>query len=106
MGAALLLGLMILWIWQSRRAAVQAADGFGRLLVGSLSFVIMGQALLHIAVNLSVAPQKGIGLPFVSAGGTSLIIMAAAVALMISVTSRRSVGALSPVAAVVAPAGA
>lgn len=88
LGAALLIGLLIVWIWQSRKAAMRSCDRFGQLLVGALSFVIVVQAMMHIAVNLAVFPPKGIGLPFVSAGGTSLIIMAAAVSLIISVTSR------------------
>jgi cell division protein FtsW len=88
-GACLLLGLLIVWIWQVRRAALNAADRFGQLLAGALGFVIAIQAMLHIAVNLAVAPPKGIGLPFISAGGTSMIIMAAAVAMIVSVTARR-----------------
>lgn len=86
-GAGLLLGLLIVWIWQARKAAVTAPDKFGQLLAGSLSFVIAIQALLHIAVNLAVAPPKGIGLPFVSAGGTSMVILACALALIVSVTA-------------------
>ena len=88
-GACLLLGLLIVWIWQVRRAAMDAADRFGQLLIGALGFVIALQAMLHIAVNLAVAPPKGIGLPFLSAGGTSMVIMAAAVALIVSVTARK-----------------
>jgi cell division protein FtsW len=88
-GACLLLALLIVWIWQVRRAALNAADRFGQLLAGALGFVIVLQAILHIAVNLAVAPPKGIGLPFLSAGGTSMVIMAAAVALIVSVTARR-----------------
>ena len=88
-GGTFLLVLLILWFVQACRASLQSGSKFGQLLAGSLGFVIGLQALLHIAVNLSVAPQKGIGLPFVSAGGTSMIMMAAAVALIVSVTSRR-----------------
>jgi cell division protein FtsW len=98
-GACLLLGLLIVWIWQARKAAVNAADRFGQLLAGSLSFVIAAQALLHIAVNLAVAPPKGIGLPFVSAGGTSMVIMAFAVSIIVSVTSRSTRGPVADLAA-------
>ena len=88
-GAALLLGLVLLWIWFARRAAVQSEDRFGRVLAGSLGFLVAFQAVLHIAVDLVAAPPTGMGLPFVSAGGTALLIGAFATALMISVTARR-----------------
>jgi cell division protein FtsW len=88
-GAMLLIGLIALWAWHWRRAAVRAPDGFGRLLAGSLGFLIAMQAVLHVAVNLVVAPPTGISFPFVSAGGTALITTAVAAALMVSVTARR-----------------
>ena len=88
-GAMLLLGVVLIWIWQARKAASGAEDQFGRLLCGSLGFMIAFQILLHVAVDVVVAPPTGIGLPFVSAGGTGLLTSAAAAALIISVTARR-----------------
>ena len=87
-GALLLIGLLVLWIWQSRRAAVGAPDKFGRLLAASLGCLVALQAALHIAVNLVVAPPTGISFPFMSAGGTALVTMPLAAALMVSVTAR------------------
>ncbi|MGC9454351.1 MAG: FtsW/RodA/SpoVE family cell cycle protein [Phycisphaerae bacterium] len=87
-GAALLMGLILIWIWQVRKAATHAGDDFGRLLVGSLGFLVAFQMVLHLAVNLVVAPPTGISLPLVSAGGTSLLITAAVVAMIVSVSSR------------------
>ena len=96
-GAALLIGLLGLWIWLARKSAVRSADAFGRTLAGSLGFLIAVQAILHIAVVLVTAPPTGITLPFISAGGTALVLMAWAAALMVSVTSRRSRdGGLAP----------
>jgi cell division protein FtsW len=87
-GACLLLGLLIVMLFQVRNAAVKASDRFGQLLAGSMGFVIVMQAMLHIAVGLAIVPPKGMGLPFVSKGGTSMVIMAAAVAMIVSVTAR------------------
>jgi len=88
-GGALLICLLVTWMFQVRRAALRAPDRFGLALAGGVGFVVAMQSLLHISVNLAVyLPPKGIGLPFVSAGGTSMLIMAAAVALIVSVTSR------------------
>ena len=88
-GAMLLMGLVLVWLWQARRAAIRAADKFGQVLAGALGFVIAMQMVLHIAVDLVAAPPTGMSLPFVSAGGTALILLSAAAALMISVSSRR-----------------
>jgi len=88
-GAALLLALMLAWLWQARKAALNADDQFGRLLCGGLGLLIGLQMVLHVAVDLVVAPPTGIGLPFVSAGGTALLTASAAAALMISVTVHR-----------------
>ena len=87
-GALLLAGLILLWIWNARKIALRAADRFGYLLAGSLGFLIAMQAVMHIAVALVAAPTTGMGLPFLSAGGTSLLITAGAVAMMISVSAR------------------
>jgi cell division protein FtsW len=87
-GAILLIALVMLWIWHARRAALAAADDFGRLLAGSLGFLIAFQAVLHIAVDLVAAPPTGMSFPFISAGGTSLVMMAAAASLVASVAAR------------------
>ena len=54
--------------------------------------------VLHIAGDLVGAPPTGMSLPFGSAGGTALVIMAAAAALLISVTARRSVETIGSLA--------
>ncbi|MFW6132422.1 MAG: FtsW/RodA/SpoVE family cell cycle protein [Planctomycetota bacterium] len=86
-GAMLLFGLLAVWIVAARRAAVRSPDRFGRVLAGSLGFLIAAQAVLHVAVDLVVAPPTGMAFPFISAGGTALAIMAAAVGLIVSVTA-------------------
>lgn len=86
-GAIILMGLVAAWIWYARRISVKAPGKFARVLAGSLGFLIAIQAVLHVAVNMAILPPTGISLPFVSAGGTSLVISAAIVALIISVSS-------------------
>jgi cell division protein FtsW len=94
LGALLLVGLVLMWMWHARRAALRAGDDFGRTLAGSLGFLIAFQAVLHIAVDLVAAPPTGIGCPFVSAGGTRLIATAVATALILSVTAHRPTEAI------------
>jgi len=98
-GAVMLVGLVIVWMWHARRAAVTSGDSFGRLLAGSLGFVIAVQALLHVAVDLVAAPPTGIGCPFISAGGTRLVTMALAASLILSVTAHRGAAAVAEEAA-------
>jgi cell division protein FtsW len=88
-GAVLLLGLVVMWTAQAYRAAASAGDRFGRLLVGALGFLISVQAVLHVAVNIGAAPPMGVSLPFVSYGGTALLLAAAATAMIVSVTAHR-----------------
>ncbi len=94
-GAVLLVGLVLLWMWHARRAAMRAGDGFGRTLAGSLGFVIAFQAVLHVAVDLVAAPPTGVGCPFISLGGTRLLTMAAATALIVSVSAHRPPAAVA-----------
>ncbi len=87
-GAAMLIVLLLMWLMFCRKAAVGAPDRFGRVLAGGLGATIIIQAIGHIAVNLVLLPTTGISLPFVSAGGTSLLIMAGAAALITSVATK------------------
>jgi len=95
-GAVLLLGLVVMWLWQVRRIVASAGDPLGRLLAGSLGFLIGLQAVLHIAVDLGAAPPTGIGLPFVSAGGTALVMTAEAAGMIVSVSAHRPYEPQSP----------
>jgi cell division protein FtsW len=87
-GAVLLAGLLLIWLWNCRRTAGRAGDKLGSTLAASLGIMIALQAVMHIAVNLNALPPTGIALPFMSAGGTSLVIMAMAVSLIASVAAR------------------
>ena len=89
-GAAVLMGLWALWMCRAWQSASLAPDRRGRLLAGALGFMIALQAVLHIAVDTVALPPTGMSLPLVSAGGTSLLLMAGATALIVSVSARRT----------------
>lgn len=95
LGAMLLIALLVSWILLARRASARTAEPFGRLLAASLGFAIGAQAALHVAVNLGALPPTGMGMPFVSAGGSRLLIMSAAAAMIVSVASRPAAEALA-----------
>lgn len=88
-GTLAVLALFALVAWRGYAVARSAPDDFGRLLAAGLTSILVGQAVLHIAVNLRLFPATGITLPFVSAGGTSLLVACTAVGLIESVALRR-----------------
>ncbi len=88
-GASALIGGFLLIAWFGFRAAIHAPDRFGSLLATGITCWILVQAFLNIGMVLGVMPITGEALPFVSAGGSSLVTTLAAAGLLVSV-SRRS----------------
>jgi cell division protein FtsW len=85
-GAATLIALFALLAWRGFRAARFAPDMFGRLVAVGLTTMIIAQAFFNISVTLSLVPTKGIPLPFVSAGGSSLAISLFAAGVLLNVS--------------------
>ena len=89
LGAAAVLALFALFAWRGLEVARIASDDFGRLLAAGLTTMIVVQASLHVAVNLRLFPATGLPLPFVSAGGSAMLAMCFAVALLMSIAAHR-----------------
>jgi len=70
------------------RIARQAQDQFGFLLAVGLTNLIVVQALLHMAVNMAIVPTTGFTLPFVSYGGSSVLVCLAAVGVLVNIARR------------------
>ncbi len=70
------------------RIAKQAQDQFGFLLAVGLTNLIVVQALLHMAVNMAVVPTTGFTLPFISYGGSSVLVCLAAVGILVNIARR------------------
>lgn len=68
-----LLALYAVIVWRGLARARQVVDPFSQIAAGGLFALIGLQALVHVAVNVSFAPAKGMTLPFVSYGGSSMI---------------------------------
>ena len=75
--------------WRGFEASRHAPDDFGRLLAAGLTTLIVLQAFVNVAVNLRLVPATGLPLPFVSSGGTALLVMFVAVGLLQSVNGQR-----------------
>ncbi|MCP5112057.1 MAG: FtsW/RodA/SpoVE family cell cycle protein, partial [bacterium] len=85
-GAVLLLTLFAVLFWRGVRAGLQAPDDFGRHVAWGLTAVLVVQALLHVSVALSVIPTTGVPLPFLSSGGSSLIVSLLACGILLNVS--------------------
>lgn len=69
--------------------AAQARDRFGFHLASGATFIVVFQALLNIAVSTGAAPTKGISLPFLSQGGSNLLVSLVAIGLVVNVSRSR-----------------
>jgi cell division protein FtsW len=87
LGATLLLLLLALYLWRALRAAARARDRFAFLLAGGLALQIGLYALVNLAVATGLAPTTGLPLPFVSYGGSALLVNLAAAGLLFRVSA-------------------
>ena len=87
-GTAGVLLLFVLFVCLGLTVALRCRDRFGRFLATGIVLAIGIQAALNIGVVTVVLPTKGIPLPFISAGGTSMLLSAAAVGVLLNIASR------------------
>jgi cell division protein FtsW len=78
------------FLWRGVRTALLAPDRFGMLLSLGIVTSIVAQALFNISVVLSMVPTKGIPLPFISYGGSSLVPTLAAVGILLNISQHAS----------------
>ena len=74
------------FLWRGTRAALRAPDRFGTFLGLGVVVGIIAQALLNISVVLALLPTKGIPLPFISYGGSSLVPTLAGVGILLNIS--------------------
>jgi cell division protein FtsW len=89
-GATTVLVCFAVITWRGLRAAVRAPDRFGAFLALGLTTMVAFQALVNISVVLGLMPTKGIPLPFVSAGGSSLLISLMSMGILLNVSQHAS----------------
>jgi cell division protein FtsW len=87
-GNAAVIGLFIVFLWLGILVVVRCKDRFGQILAGGIVLTIAIQAVLNIGVVTVVLPTKGLPLPFVSAGGTSMLLSAAAVGVLLNIAGQ------------------
>ncbi len=105
LGVAALCAAYLLLVARGVRAALRAPDDFGSFLAFGLSTMFGVQTLVNLAVALAILPTKGLTLPFVSFGGSSLLVNAVAAGILLNITrqSGSATSAATPEPAAVAP---
>ena len=85
-GALLVVVLFAVFMYRAMRTAVLTHDNFARFIATGIAAMIGVQALFNISVVLALLPTKGIPLPFISYGGTSLFITLATTGVLLNIT--------------------
>jgi cell division protein FtsW len=85
-GALLVVALFVALGYRGLRAAYLSTDPFGRFLAFGITTTVLIQAFFNMSVVVALLPTKGITLPFVSFGGTSLFVMLASMGVLLNVT--------------------
>jgi cell division protein FtsW len=88
-GCVTVVALFALFAWRGIRIATQAEDAFGSFLAAGLVLLIVVQAALNIAVVTATVPYSGLPLPFISAGGSSLVMCLASIGIIFNISGHR-----------------
>ncbi|HZH30306.1 MAG TPA: putative lipid II flippase FtsW [Pyrinomonadaceae bacterium] len=88
LGALTLVAVFGLFLWRGVRVARRAPDRFGMLLALGIVVGIVAQALFNISVVLSLVPTKGIPLPFISYGGSSMMLTLLSVGVLLNISQQ------------------
>ena len=89
-GTTVVLACFCVIIWRGLRTSMRAPDRFGAFLAIGLTTMVAFQAFFNISVVLGLLPPKGIQLPFVSAGGSSLLINLVGMGMLLNVSQHAS----------------
>jgi cell division protein FtsW len=87
-GAMFVVTLFAIFLWRGMRASWRTEDIFGRYLAVGITSMVVLQAFINISVVLGMMPTKGIPLPLVSYGGSSLFVTLACVGVLMNITKQ------------------
>lgn len=85
-GATLVVACFAVIAWRGLRAATSAPDRFGAFLALGITAMVVAQAMLNLSVVLGLMPTKGISLPLVSNGGSSLLVNLVAIGVLLNIS--------------------
>jgi cell division protein FtsW len=84
-GSSLVIAAFAVFAWAGFRIALQCRDPFGKRLAAGITTLVCGQAAVNLAAVLGMAPLTGIPLPFVSYGGSSLLVLLSGVGVLLNI---------------------
>ncbi len=84
-GSTFVIAAFGLFAYAGFRVALRCRDPFGKFLAAGLTSLVCGQAAVNLAAVLGIAPLTGIPLPFVSYGGSSLVVLLAGVGILLNI---------------------
>ena len=87
-GAALLLGLYLLVVWRGLRVLTVSRDAFGAIVAGGIVVAFLFQVFVNVGMTMGIAPVTGIPLPFVTVGGSSMVVNLTAIGVLQAIHSR------------------
>jgi len=88
LGSLFVIALFAIFLWRGMRAAWRTDDVFGRYLAVGITCMVVLQAFINISVVLGMMPTKGIPLPLVSYGGSSLFVTLACIGVLLNITKQ------------------
>jgi rod shape determining protein RodA len=91
-GAALLLLLYLLVVWRGLRVITVARDAFGAIVAGGIVVAFLFQIFVNVGMTMGIAPVTGIPLPFVTVGGSSMVMNVVAIGVLQAIYARGNVG--------------
>ncbi len=89
LGGALVLGLYLVLAWRGLRIAILSKDTFGTLVASGIVAILTLQVFVNVGMTVGIMPVTGLPLPFISYGGTSLIVWFVMIGLLLNVHMRR-----------------
>ena len=87
-GALVMVLLFGIFLWRGIRTALRTQDMFGRFLAVGITSMIVVQAFINISVVLGMMPTKGIPLPLVSYGGSSLLVTLGCIGVLLNISKQ------------------
>jgi cell division protein FtsW len=86
LGATLVLACFCVIAWRGLRTAAAAPDRFGSFLALGITMMVVAQAFVNVSVVLGLMPTKGIPLPLVSNGGSSLLVNLVSIGVLLNIS--------------------
>lgn len=90
LGATILIGIFMIMIWRGFSIAIQTKDIFGKILAGTIVSFLAVQTIINLGAQTVLIPLTGVPLPFVSYGGSSLIIDLCSIGVLLNISRQKA----------------